>query len=93
VTKTVELRQAFLWTCDGCGSDQFERAVAYDGPPLCADCHHPEAEHGEFSPWRPFCRGNCACEDFRPPDPGAIFLMAPARVQCSLCGAQFETTG
>lgn len=26
--KTAELRDAFEWTCDNCGADQFERAIA-----------------------------------------------------------------
>lgn len=26
--KPVELQQAFLWTCDNCGQDNFERAIA-----------------------------------------------------------------
>jgi hypothetical protein len=96
VTKTVELHQAFLWTCDECGFDQFERSVPYDGPPLCVDCHHPEAEHRLATPdctWRLCDRAGCSCDDFTLPDPADVFLVAPARVQCSLCGARFETTG
>jgi hypothetical protein len=28
--RSVELHQAFLWTCDECGRDNFERAVTCD---------------------------------------------------------------
>lgn len=28
--KRTELHQAFFWTCDNCGRDQFERAIMVD---------------------------------------------------------------
>ena len=28
--KRTELHQAFIWTCDNCGRDQFERAISVE---------------------------------------------------------------
>lgn len=33
----TEIRQAFVWTCDNCGRDQYENAVHIEDPQLIAD--------------------------------------------------------
>lgn len=30
LARSVDLHQAFLWTCDDCGRDNFERAITVD---------------------------------------------------------------
>lgn len=46
--KSTEIRQAFEWTCDNCGIDQFERAILAetDAETLAA----MREEHG-IQPW------------------------------------------
>ncbi len=76
--RTTELVQAFLWTCDDCGRDNFERAITIapesinqgDLPSgLDADDLREWAQQG----------GN------------GLLAMAPDRVRCGHCRAEFAT--
>lgn len=76
----IELRSAFLWTCDNCGRDQFERAVEADIEML------PEAD-------REAIRSHPGIDMDAS---GFDFLMKPTRVACEVCGSAYaveETTG
>jgi hypothetical protein len=77
--RRVELIQAFAWTCEDCGRDNFARAVAVEG----ADAKELQQQ----------MRDDLGLMDFEPiPDGwGGELLMAPKRVMCATCGAEFET--
>jgi hypothetical protein len=81
--REVELVQAFLWTCDDCGRDNFERAITVD----------PESTEGQEV--AEFTR--LATEDANESvqalglEVGGDWLMAPRQVKCRHCGAEFST--
>jgi len=81
--RTVELVQAFLWTCDDCGRDNFERAVLLD----------PESVEGseaaEFTDSAVAEVGEAA--DVLGIQVGGDWVMAPSHVRCTHCGAEFDT--
>ncbi len=73
----VEIRQAWEWTCDECGRDNFERAVLADSSAIDTDGDGPEAE---------------AVRDWMNSGGEGRFLMVPRRVTCPRCGVGFDTT-
>jgi len=80
--RTVELHQAFLWTCEECGRDNFERAVhlapeSVEGRELSLQAREAYADASE------------AAEALGVELDGA-WLMAPSRVRCPHCGTEFE---
>lgn len=82
VNRVVELHQAFLWTCEECGRDNFERAVHLS----------PESVEGrELSLRAREAYGDAseAAEALGVETDGA-WLMAPSRVRCSSCSAEFK---
>jgi hypothetical protein len=81
VTKTVELVQAFLWTCDGCGRDNFERGVTIDIEAIDVDrfpASSPEATE--------------LIRDWIEAGGETRFVERPDHVRCRHCGAGFATT-
>ena len=79
----VELIQAFLWVCDDCGRDNFERAIrvereSLEGREIAKLVDEVATEANESAQALGI-------------DVDADWLMAPTRVRCSHCGAEFET--
>jgi hypothetical protein len=82
--RTVELAQAFLWTCDDCGRDNFERAVtvgpeSLEGQEVAELALHVAGEANESAQALGI-------------EVGGDWLMAPRRVKCQHCRAEFATT-
>jgi hypothetical protein len=81
--RQVELVQAFLWTCEDCGRDNFERAIRVEPESLEGQ------EVAEFA--------KSAAEEANESaqalgiEIGGDFLMAPTSVKCQHCGAEFST--
>ncbi len=76
--RTVELIQAFVWTCDECGRDNFERGVSLSPESIAID-QLPDAMDAEtFQAWT------------QAGGEGA-FMTAPSRVTCPHCNSQFDT--
>lgn len=80
-TQKVELVQAFLWTCDKCGRDQFERAVSID-PEAIEGTEMAEIVDAAVS------RFIDSSEDIE--ITSGDWLIAPDCVKCNHCGAEFE---
>ena len=77
---TVEIHQAFVWTCDSCGRDNFERAIAVSPEEIDpSDIPVDDPETAEMI--REWIDGG---------GEGA-FVRAPANVTCPHCGAEFGT--
>lgn len=79
MARTIEIRQAFAWTCEDCGRDQFERAIVVQ----------PEEIDPEDIPV-----GTADAEEIREwieHGGSGDFLRAPASVRCRHCGAEFGT--
>lgn len=81
--RSVDLHQAFLWTCEDCGRDNFERAVAVEPESregrLFADLtDHAVDEVNEVLGERGASAGLC-------------LVMAPEMVRCPHCGAEYES--
>jgi len=79
VDATVEMRPAYEWTCDSCGRNQFESAMAADFGD--ADRLAAAKEAGlvdEFA-------------DEIPDELTGDFVTYPDSVTCRHCGALFET--
>jgi hypothetical protein len=74
--RTVELVQAFLWTCDDCGRDNFERAITVSPESISPD-NLPESVDPEI------------LEQWTSAGGEGCFMMAPDRVKCSHCQAEF----
>jgi hypothetical protein len=95
MSDSVELRPAFEWTCEACGRDNFARAVTYEGPPICVECHHAEDDHagtGQGRSYLPCEHPGCDCGGFETSeDLAGEWLMKPARVVCTHCRTRFET--
>lgn len=77
---TVELLQAFLWTCDACGRDNFERAITVA----------PEAIHPSELP-QGCGMDSETLQEWLESGGGGDWVAAPARVKCRHCGAEFGT--
>ena len=74
---SVELHQAFVWTCDDCGRDNFERSVVYE--PLASEKdEHLRLLHG------------LGADESIPETLDCDLVTAPDRVACSHCGARFD---
>jgi len=78
--RTVELAQAFVWTCDDCGRDNFERGTvmppgAINPAGICME----SPEQAE------------AIQEWLESGGSGDFVMQPARVRCRHCNAEFET--
>lgn len=78
--RTVELRQAFMWTCDECGAENFARAIAVESKT------QQEVEEQ--------IRGDLGLEEYEsiPEGHGGQFVMAPTTVTCTHCCTEYETT-
>lgn len=77
--RRVEIHQAFIWTCDECGRDNFERAIIQEmGPEEREQCfreYHRMEDHEELpDDWQNF-----------------DMVMAPNSVKCPACGEEFDT--
>jgi hypothetical protein len=77
---TVELHQAFLCTCEDCGRDNFARAIELD-PMMVAEDDYPAAvdAHPE------------AAQEWLEAGGEGVWLVAPEKVKCGHCGAEYET--
>lgn len=79
--RTVELVQAFVWTCDECGQDNFERAITLA----------PESIDPDDLP----STGGMDPEEVREwlEEGGqGVWVTAPTHVKCRHCGTEFDTT-
>lgn len=70
--------QAFFWICDDCGQDNFERAVT-----VPAESIDPANLPDNFDP--------DMIEDWADMGKEVVFNMAPDRVKCRHCNAEFKT--
>jgi hypothetical protein len=80
---TIELHQAFVFTCEDCGRDTFVRAVeispeAMEGTEMDDETRESLTDANEAAE---ACGINV----------GGTWLMAPDTVTCSHCGAEFAT--
>jgi hypothetical protein len=74
----VELHQAFTWTCESCGRDNFERGVTVAPESVDLD-ELPDTEETEsIRMW--IAEGG-----------EGVFVVAPDWVTCGHCGERFET--
>ena len=73
---TVELHQAFLWTCDDCGRDNFARAVT-----LAPESVDPDDLPGDLAD---------EVREWVESGGDGAFLASPDRVTCDHCGATFR---
>lgn len=55
----AEMRQAFIWTCESCGRDNFERAILWEAPH-----DRSEAYAGESGQWL-VCPEEVSCSHCR----------------------------
>jgi hypothetical protein len=78
-TRTVELVQAFLWTCEECGRDNFERAITLESESIDPD-DLPEAAGTDPETVREWLQSG---------GEGA-WVTAPSHVRCQHCGAEFD---
>jgi len=80
--RSVELHQAFVWTCEDCGLENFERTVTVD-PERVADVA-TAAQMAEATDYIVHMEGLDT-----EAGAGVTWLMAPERVTCQACGAEF----
>jgi hypothetical protein len=80
-TRTVELLRAFLWTCDDCGRDNFERAVTIS----------PESIDPENLPEVPGLDRETLQEWIESGGQGE-WVTAPRHVRCKHCNARFDVS-
>jgi len=78
--RTVELVQAFLWTCDECGRDNFERSVTVA----------PESIDPDDLPDVPGLDSDTIREWLE--TGGGEWVTAPQHVKCQHCGSEFDTS-
>lgn len=79
----VELHQAFFWTCDHCGHDNFEFGVTIDTSMSDSEeidglCEKAGISREEYDAIQ-------ASEDG-----GGLFIIGPERVICDGCETEFE---
>jgi hypothetical protein len=74
----VELRHAFIWTCENCGRDHFERAIELDHEAVRESLKREVANVGKVL-------------DKAGLSHGGSFVMEPTHVACSFCGATYRT--
>lgn len=76
-SRTVELHQAYLWTCDVCGRDNFERSITIDPESIDLDDLPDGVDPDMVREWI---------------DGGGEgdFVTAPTRVTCGHCRAVFD---
>lgn len=74
--RAVELFQAFVWTCDDCGRDNFERGVTVAPESIPLD-DLPDSVDPEM------------VEAWREAGGSGSFVMSPTRVKCQHCSATF----
>lgn len=77
--RTVELFQAFVWTCEECGQDNYERAVRIS----------PESIDLENLPAGSFEEAE-SIREFLLQGGEGDFLQAPQHVRCRECSAEFD---
>lgn len=79
--KTVELREAFAWTCDECGRDNFETAI------------HLESLDSDKELIDQTLRETLGLNEFEeiPPEYKGEFLAVPVNVSCRYCEEEYET--
>jgi len=78
-TRTVELVQAFLWTCDDCGRDNFERAITVS----------PESINPDDLPTSSYEDADAIREWLQEGGEGS-WVKAPSQVLCKHCGGEFD---
>jgi hypothetical protein len=79
--RTVELIQAFLWTCEDCGRDNFERGITIS----------PESIDPEDPPDTPGADPDTIRDWLEAGGEGG-FVVAPDQVKCRHCGSEFGTS-
>ena len=77
----VEMHQAYVWDCNQCGRENFERAIEFDGPQEEKD--EMLRQMGAIDEWQ--------SEADLPDGVGIGLQMAPDKVTCKHCQAVFET--
>ena len=77
--RTVEMNQAFVWTCDDCGRDNFERAIVVAPESIDLDDLPDSVDPESIREW-----AEAGGE--------GVFAMAPDRVTCRHCRAEFRST-
>ena len=75
--RAVELFQAFFWTCDDCGRDNFERGITISPETISLD-DLPDTIDPKIQDWRE-AGGS------------GLFVQAPTQVKCQHCSATFGT--
>lgn len=79
MSKKVEMRPAYQWTCDSCGRDQFESAIVAD---------FSEEDRLETA------KSLGLVEEYAteiPEDLTGDFMTYPDSVKCNHCDSEFET--
>jgi hypothetical protein len=78
-TRTVELFQAFLWTCDDCGRDNFERGITV-APESISREDLPVGVGIDTEAIQEWMENGCHGD----------WVTNPSKVRCSHCGSEFE---
>lgn len=81
----VEVHQAFMWTCDNCGRDNFCRAVRWEGAP--EEKEQMLRDIGYLEPGQ-------SLKDLEMTPSGKVsadLFSTPIEVTCSACGDRFTT--
>jgi len=73
----VELHEAYIWTCDDCGQDNFGRMIELEPDSELI----PESLRSEVSTFASIQRAHGV---------GGAFLTRPSRVACLFCGSEFD---
>lgn len=88
VSPEVELHCAYVWDCDSCGRENFERAIE-------GDCTEPVMRQNKESVLALMVAEERDCVDegdgFYAPEFIAVISLAPKRVLCRFCGQAFGT--
>jgi hypothetical protein len=85
MTRQVELHQAFVWTCEDCGRDNFERGTIIEPEAMAGT---PEQLRSEAELQEANICLSALDIDARV---GFTWMTAPVRVTCGHCGAKFVT--
>lgn len=77
-TRTVEMLQAFLWICEDCGRDNFERAIVLEPESIDPE-NIPELAGEDADAIREWIAAGIE----------GAWVKAPDQVRCRHCGAEF----
>lgn len=89
----VELHGAFVWDCNSCGRENFERAMEGDLPEEFIEAMEEDGAIVQvYAPDAEFVESTVDGDQYETVRLCTRLMMVPKRVQCAHCKAVFETT-